>query len=240
MSTFSSRPLLQRQLVRYHNRITTTITNTPAIRPIILLNASRPSSPPSRRHLSFGHQPSNFQWQSSRALEAWVEKPARPVSLRQLIFFGGRHLDERRLLDSANYVRTELPTRIARKYPRSLLFLSSFCRPVVAKRCCTDRIRDMQKLPYVVVTNPHISYVYQLYCEAFDSFRKIKEIRNQEDNDKFCAVLKQALHRHLTVIPKLVMGVLECRDLMPPEQLDKFMNTLLRSVCFFHSLPTSN
>jgi len=87
----------------------------------------------------------------------------------------------------------------------------------------------MQKLPYVVVTNPHISYVYQLYCEAFDSFRKIKEIHNQDDNDKFCAVLKQALHRHLTVIPKLVMGVLECRELMSPEQLDKFMNTLLRS-----------
>lgn len=88
----------------------------------------------------------------------------------------------------------------------------------------------MQKLPYVVVTNPHISYVYQLYCEAFDSFRKIKEVHTQEDNDQFCAVLKQALQRHLTVIPKLVMGVLECRDLMSAEQLDKFMNTLLRSV----------
>jgi hypothetical protein len=32
------------------------------------------------------------------------------------------------------------------------------------------------------------------------------------------------------VIPRLAMGVLECRDLLPAEQLDKFMHSLLRSV----------
>lgn len=40
----------------------------------------------------------------------WVQKEARPISLRQLTFFG-RTLTENRLLSSANYVRTELPTR---------------------------------------------------------------------------------------------------------------------------------
>lgn len=55
------------------------------------------------------------QTHSAIALEQYAAKPPRPVSLRQLIFFGGRNLDEGRLLSSANYVRTELPTRIARE-----------------------------------------------------------------------------------------------------------------------------
>lgn len=40
----------------------------------------------------------------------WVAREARPISLRQLMVFG-RSLTESRLISSANYVRTELPTR---------------------------------------------------------------------------------------------------------------------------------
>jgi len=59
----------------------------------------------------------NLRWRSSSVLDSYVDKPARPISLRQLIFFGGRNLDEARILNSANYVRSELPTRIARESP---------------------------------------------------------------------------------------------------------------------------
>jgi pyruvate dehydrogenase kinase 2/3/4 len=117
----------------------------------------------------------------------------------------GRSLTESRLISSANYVRTELPARIA------------------------HRIRDMQQLPYVVVTNPNISEVYDLYYTAFDTFRKVKEIKTLEDNDRFCKTINSMLKAHLTVIPKLAMGILECGGLMKSEDLDKFMNTILRS-----------
>lgn len=40
----------------------------------------------------------------------WVQREARPISLRRLTFFG-RTLTESRLIDSANYCRLELPTR---------------------------------------------------------------------------------------------------------------------------------
>jgi pyruvate dehydrogenase kinase 2/3/4 len=93
------------------------------------------------------------------------------------------------------------------------------------------RIRDMQTLPYVVVTNPHISQVYELYYKAFESLRRIREIKTLEDNERLCKKISQTLQEHLTVIPKLAMGVIECRDLMKPEDMDKFMNTVLRSVC---------
>jgi pyruvate dehydrogenase kinase 2/3/4 len=90
----------------------------------------------------------------------------------------------------------------------------------------------MQQLPFVVVTNPHISEVYDLYYNAFETFRKVKEIKTLEDNERLCKVIGQNLRAHLTVIPKLAMGILESTGLMPRSDLDKFMNTILRSVSF--------
>ncbi|KAF5982833.1 serine threonine kinase [Fusarium coicis] len=147
----------------------------------------------------------NASWRPVSILDDWVAKEARPISLRQLMVFG-RSLTESRLISSANYVRTELPTRIA------------------------HRIRDMQRLPYVVTTNSHIKEVYDLYYHAFDTFRKVKEVKTLEDNDKLCELISHNLKGHLTVIPKLAMGILECGGLMSPQDLDSFMNTILRSV----------
>ncbi|KAH8908428.1 alpha-ketoacid dehydrogenase kinase [Coniochaeta sp. PMI_546] len=159
--------------------------------------------PHSRAQLRYSHTHPP-KWRPVSVLDDWVAKEARPISLRQLMVFG-RSLTESRLISSANYVRTELPTRIA------------------------HRIRDMQQLPYVVVTNSNISEVYDLYYTAFDTFRKVKEIKTLEDNDKFCKTINSMLKAHLTVIPKLAMGILECGGLMKSEDLDKFMNTILRS-----------
>ncbi|GJN86047.1 hypothetical protein PLIIFM63780_009624 [Purpureocillium lilacinum] len=147
---------------------------------------------------------SNTTWRPVSVLDEWVAREARPISLRQLMVFG-RSLTESRLISSANYVRTELPVRIA------------------------HRLRDMQQLPYVVVTNPHINDVYNLYYNAFDCFRKLKEVKTLEDNDRLCEIIAQNLKGHLTVIPKLAMGILECGGLMDPKDLDNFMNTILRS-----------
>lgn len=143
-------------------------------------------------------------WRPASTLDEWVSKEARPISLRQLMVFG-RSLTEARLISSANYVRLELPTRLS------------------------HRIRDMQTLPYVVVTNPHISQVYELYYKAFETLRRVREIKTLEDNEKFCKKIAQTLTEHLTVIPKLAMGILECQNLMKAEDMDKFMNTILRS-----------
>lgn len=88
----------------------------------------------------------------------------------------------------------------------------------------------MQTLPYVVVTNPHMSHVYELYYKAFDTFRRVSAITSIEENDKYCKLIGETLREHLTVIPRLAMGVIECGDMMRSEDMDKFMNTMLRSV----------
>lgn len=93
------------------------------------------------------------------------------------------------------------------------------------------RLREMQTLPYVVVANPHISLVYELYYRAFDRFRTIPEIKSLDDNNRYCDVLRETLKEHLTVIPNLAMGVLECQGLVKPDEIDRFLNTMLRAVC---------
>ncbi|KAL9594346.1 MAG: hypothetical protein Q9219_007082 [cf. Caloplaca sp. 3 TL-2023] len=74
-----------------------------------------------------------------------------------------------------------------------------------------------------------MSHVYELYYKAFETLRKVQEIRSMEDNDIYCKIIGQTLQEHLTVIPKLAMGMIECQNLMKPEETDRFMNTLLRS-----------
>jgi pyruvate dehydrogenase kinase 2/3/4 len=143
-------------------------------------------------------------WRPISALDDWVDRPIRPISLRQLFFFG-RTLTESRLISSANYVRTELPTRLA------------------------HRLREMQRLPYVVVTNPHLSLVYELYYKAFENFRRVPVINTVEENDKYCKVISEALKEHLAVIPNMVMGVLECQELVQPDVMDTFINGMLRA-----------
>lgn len=143
-------------------------------------------------------------WRPSTVLDEWVQRDARPISLRQLTFFG-RTLTEDRLLSSANYVRLELPTRIA------------------------HRLRNMQTLPYSAVRNPHISHVYELYYDAFEKFRKVPPVRSLDDNDRFCEVIKSLLKDHLSVIPQLAMGILEIQHSVSSEECDRFMTTLLRS-----------
>jgi len=133
-----------------------------------------------------------------------VRREARPISLRQLTFFG-RTLTESRLISSANYVRLELPTRLA------------------------HRLRNMQTLPYSALTNSHISHVYELYYTAFERLRKVPEVRSVDDNDRFCDVVQSCLREHLSVIPRLAMGVIEIQNNISGEECDQFMTTLLRS-----------
>lgn len=75
-----------------------------------------------------------------------------------------------------------------------------------------------------------MSHVYDLYYKAFEKLRRVREIRNTEENEQYCKIVGETLQEHLTVIPRLAMGVHECQELMRPVEIDKFMNTLLRSV----------
>jgi hypothetical protein len=121
-----SRAVIQELLVAFTNHHPSWVNHTcslqrlplPSTEPLDMASALLPN----RRRLSlrnislplhraFAQNTSSApQWRPSAALDEWVRRDARPISLRQLTFFG-RTLTEERLISSANYVRTELPTR---------------------------------------------------------------------------------------------------------------------------------
>ncbi|KAI8870842.1 alpha-ketoacid dehydrogenase kinase [Ramicandelaber brevisporus] len=140
----------------------------------------------------------------NRVLDHYASQPVHGLTLRQLVVFG-RQLTEERLLRSANYIRHEIAIRIA------------------------HRIRDFQqRLSFIVGTNPHLSEVYELYWDAFETFRRIEEIKTLDDNAKLCAMLTEQLNKHMIVIPQLAIGVSECSDLMDHSELNKFVDEMLK------------
>ncbi|KAF9431780.1 hypothetical protein BGZ76_011712 [Entomortierella beljakovae] len=148
------------------------------------------------------YSPQHFY--QNRILDPYVNQAVSPITLRQLVFFG-RNMQEDKLLKSANYVRTELPVRLA------------------------HRIRDFQNLPFIVGTNPHIELVYDLYWQAFEKLSKVPEIKTLEENDAFCELVKSLLNDHLVVIPQLALGIMESSKHIPTNEEDRFMNKMLRS-----------
>ena len=94
----------------------------------------------------------------------------------------------------------------------------------------------MQTLPYTALTNDHIRHVYELYYSAFEKLRKVSEVRSLDDNDKFCEVVKDCLREHLSVIPRLAMGVLEIQETVSSEECDRLVTALLRSVVFVRGI----
>lgn len=163
-----------------------------------------PSSPPFSNTSGSTRQP----FYMNKTLDNYISQSPTSLTLRQLIFYE-RHINTERLLKSANYVRTELPIRIA------------------------HRIREFQKLPYILGTNPHIEGVYELYWQAFERIRKIPPIETRQENEVFCEILQESLDAHLVVIPQLAKGIIECEQqqqhIMSMDKLDQFMNATLRS-----------
>ncbi|KAK7049499.1 putative protein kinase [Paramarasmius palmivorus] len=140
----------------------------------------------------------------NKQLDLYASKEAKRLTLRQLVFFG-RSMNEERLVKSANYVRTELPVRIA------------------------HRIRDLQSLPYAVVTQEGMARVYELYWSAFEKFRRYPPIKDFKDNQEFCRFLTSILDEHAVVIPNLSLGLSLSSPYLPPEVLDSFMKRMLVS-----------
>ncbi|KAI0774285.1 alpha-ketoacid dehydrogenase kinase [Fomes fomentarius] len=143
----------------------------------------------------------------NRQLEAYASKPATRLTLRQLVFFG-RSMNEERLIKSANYVRTELPIRIA------------------------HRLRDMQALPYVVVTQEGVAKVYERRDEPRNlhaRFRRYPQINTLAENDNFCEFVRDLMAEHKSVIPNLSLGMSLSSPYILPDRLDAFMRRMLVS-----------
>ncbi|TAQ88362.1 hypothetical protein B7494_g3295 [Chlorociboria aeruginascens] len=111
------------------------------------------------------------------------------------------------LFSSANFTLSLLPIRLA------------------------HRIESLRNLPFIVVSNPNISKIYNTYLHSLSTLLpyKSKTISNLEDEIRFTEVLADLVETHAHTIPTLARGFLECRKYINPTEVTRFLDEHLRA-----------
>jgi signal transduction histidine kinase len=111
------------------------------------------------------------------------------------------------LLASANFTLRILPARLA------------------------HRIQSLRNLPFIVVSNPHISKIHSNYLHSFSTLLPWaeKEITTLEDEIKFAEVMADLVQTHANTISILARGFLEARKYISPTDVTLFLDEHLRA-----------
>ncbi|KJE96262.1 kinase [Capsaspora owczarzaki ATCC 30864] len=140
------------------------------------------------------------------SVDFYASQPVTRMTMKTLFEFGQNlKSDESRKLLFAKYLQNELPIRLA------------------------HRIRDFQKLPFIVGCNPHIQSVYSLYLRSFDSLRQWPPIETMEQERAFTEMLTRLVDDHLNVVVELGKGCVESKRYMPVDKLNRFLDLTLQS-----------
>ena len=111
------------------------------------------------------------------------------------------------LFSSANFTLSLLPIRLA------------------------HRIQSLRNLPYIVVSNPHISRIYDNYMHSLSTLLPYQErrITTLEEEIQFTEVMADLVQTHANTIPVLARGFLECRKYISPAEVTRFLDEHLRT-----------
>ncbi|KAH0428591.1 hypothetical protein CcaCcLH18_08948 [Colletotrichum camelliae] len=143
-----------------------------------------------------------------------AKKPQHPLSLADLVKHGRPPLSEKSLLSSANFTLSLLPIRLA------------------------HRIQALRNLPYIVVSNPNISRIYNNYVHSLSTLLPWwtkggkggeNAVRTLDDEIRFTEVLAELVATHTDTIPILARGFLECRRYISPAEVTRFLDEHLRA-----------
>ena len=116
-------------------------------------------------------------------------------------------LTTQQLLSSANFTLSILPARLA------------------------HRIQSLQNLPFIVVSNPHISKIHANYIHSLSTLLPWAkhEITSLEDEIKFTEVMADLVQTHSNTISILARGFLEARKYISPREVTRFLDEHLRA-----------
>ena len=111
------------------------------------------------------------------------------------------------MFSSANFTLSLLPARLA------------------------HRIQALRNLPFIVVSNPNISRIYNNYVLSLSTLLPYRErqISNLEDEKEFTNVMADLVQTHSNTVPTLAQGLLECRRYISPEDVTRFLDEHLRA-----------
>ncbi|KAF2193306.1 alpha-ketoacid dehydrogenase kinase [Zopfia rhizophila CBS 207.26] len=133
--------------------------------------------------------------------------PLHPLTLADLVKHGRPPLNTPQLLTSANFTLSILPARLA------------------------HRIQSLRNLPFIVVSNPHISKIHSNYIHSLSTLLPWaeREITTLEDEVKFTEVMADLVQTHSNTISVLARGFLEARKYISPKDVTRFLDEHLRA-----------
>ncbi|KAK3944854.1 hypothetical protein QBC46DRAFT_146876 [Diplogelasinospora grovesii] len=136
-----------------------------------------------------------------------ARQPLHPLSLADLVKHGRPPLSAEALLSSARFTLSLLPIRLA------------------------HRIQALRNLPFIVVSNPNISKIYNNYQHSLSTLLpwQGRTISNLEDEIRFTEVLAELVQTHTDTIPILARGFLECRKYISAAEVTRFLDEHLRA-----------
>lgn len=108
------------------------------------------------------------------------------VSLRHMLDFGS-HPTEKNLLQSAQYLHSELPVRLA------------------------HRVMEIQNLPYGLAMKKPILRVRDWYVDSFRELRNFPLPQTAVDEREFTLLISEIKKRHNDVVPIVAMGIAELK-----------------------------
>lgn len=128
-------------------------------------------------------------------------------SLTALCRYGRPPLPSQALYRSANFTLDILPARLA------------------------HRIQSLRNLPYIVVSNPHISQIHNNYLHSLSTLLPWaeKHVDNLEDEIHFTEVMADLVETHADTISVLAQGFLEARKYISPKEVTRFLDEHLRA-----------
>lgn len=144
---------------------------------------------------------------TAHAIKKLVERPLHPLTLLDLCRHGRPPLDEKALIDSANFTLQLLPIRLAR------------------------RIQSLRALPYIVVANPNVSKIHSNYVHSLSTLLPYAETRIETlvDEIKFTEVMADLVQTHNNTIAILARGFLEARKYITKDEITRFLDEHLRA-----------
>ncbi|KAH6629408.1 branched-chain alpha-ketoacid dehydrogenase [Boeremia exigua] len=133
--------------------------------------------------------------------------PIYPLTLSDLVKHGRPPLATQQLLTSANFTLSILPARLA------------------------HRIQSLRNLPFIVVSNPHVSKIHANYIHSLSTLLPWAEheITSLEDEIKFTEVMADLVQTHSNTISILARGFLEARKYISPQDVTRFLDEHLRA-----------
>lgn len=116
-------------------------------------------------------------------------------------------MSTKQLLNSANFILSILPSRLA------------------------HRIQSLRNLPYIVVANPHVSKIHNNYVHSLSTLLPYAETRidSLEDEIQFTEVMAHLVQTHADTISILARGFLEARKYISPQEVTNFLDEHLRA-----------